>query len=247
MHEQTAEDGCDEDQKGSSNRAVAVLASGTSTVVVVGRAWRHRDPSAHPLHVGAFAKRHGQQHYAAAVKSGSVSWKAFSLGSLDPGSFITVDKLPASLWIQELSARIFGFSRLEHAGAAGAPRGRRRDGAVPSGPPVAGDIADILAGLALALTPVAVVIFRYNQPDALLTLLLVLATSVLSSALEKGADWKAAMWRLAGCGALVGFAFLTKMMEAAWYFLRSRWPTLSSPSRCGGNASWGWSPAPPPL
>src|SRR5258707_129334 len=42
--------------------------------------------------------------YAAAVKSGTESWKAFLFGSIDPGSFITVDKPPASLWVMELTA-----------------------------------------------------------------------------------------------------------------------------------------------
>ncbi len=52
----------------------------------------------------------GNTFYAAAVKSGTESWKAFFFGSLDPGSFITVDKPPAALWVMELSGRIFGFS-----------------------------------------------------------------------------------------------------------------------------------------
>ena len=49
-------------------------------------------------------------YYAAAVKAGTKSWKAFFFGSIDPGSFITVDKPPAALWVMELSARLFGFS-----------------------------------------------------------------------------------------------------------------------------------------
>src|SRR5271169_4609568 len=44
----------------------------------------------------------GNSFYAAAVKSGTESWKAFLFGSLDPGNFITVDKPPASLWVQEI-------------------------------------------------------------------------------------------------------------------------------------------------
>ena len=52
----------------------------------------------------------GNSYYAAAVKSGTVSWKAFFFGSLDPGSFITVDKPPVSLWVPVLFARVFGFS-----------------------------------------------------------------------------------------------------------------------------------------
>src|SRR3954453_1188989 len=49
-------------------------------------------------------------YYAPPVKSASVDWKAWFFGSLDPGSFITVDKPPLSLWMMGLSARIFGFS-----------------------------------------------------------------------------------------------------------------------------------------
>jgi 4-amino-4-deoxy-L-arabinose transferase-like glycosyltransferase len=56
---------------------------------------------------------------------------------------------------------------------------------------------------------VAVVMFRFNNPDALLTLLLLAAAWALWSALERASTWK-----LVACGALVGFAFLTKMLEA---------------------------------
>ena len=52
----------------------------------------------------------GNSFYAAAVEAGSKSWKAMLFGSLDPSNFITVDKPPASLWVMDLSARLFGFS-----------------------------------------------------------------------------------------------------------------------------------------
>ena len=48
--------------------------------------------------------------YSAAVQAGSHSWKAFFFGSFDSSSFITVDKPPASLWVMDLSARVFGVS-----------------------------------------------------------------------------------------------------------------------------------------
>src|SRR6202044_3516447 len=48
--------------------------------------------------------------YAAAVQAGTKSWKAFFFGSFDASNFITVDKTPASLWVMELSARVFGLS-----------------------------------------------------------------------------------------------------------------------------------------
>jgi 4-amino-4-deoxy-L-arabinose transferase-like glycosyltransferase len=151
----------------------------------------------------------GNSYYAAAIRSGAVSWKAFFFGSLDPGSFITVDKLPAGLWVPALFARLFGFSSwsilLPQALAGVASvlilhRLVRR---------WAGNVAALLAALAFALTPVAVMMFRFNNPDAFLTLLLLLAAWAVWSAAESGSTW-----RLAAAGALVGFAFLTKMLEA---------------------------------
>ena len=55
---------------------------------------------------------YSNEYYAAAAKAGSESWKALFFGSLDPGSFITVDKPPLSLWMMGLSARILGYSSL---------------------------------------------------------------------------------------------------------------------------------------
>ena len=56
------------------------------------------------------ASGYSNPYYASAVKSASVSLKAWFFGSLDPGSFITVDKPPLSIWLMGLSARAFGFS-----------------------------------------------------------------------------------------------------------------------------------------
>jgi 4-amino-4-deoxy-L-arabinose transferase-like glycosyltransferase len=151
----------------------------------------------------------GNSYYAAAVKSGSISWKAFLFGSLDPGNFITVDKTPAAFWAPALFARAFGFSSwsilLPQALAGVASmlilyRLVRR---------WQGELAALVAALLFALTPVVLLMFRYNNPDAFLTLLLLLAAWAFWSALETGSGW-----RLAGSGALIGFAFLTKMLEA---------------------------------
>ena len=49
-------------------------------------------------------------YYSAAVQAGTKSWKAFFFGSTDASNFITVDKSPASLWVMEISARIFGVN-----------------------------------------------------------------------------------------------------------------------------------------
>ncbi len=151
----------------------------------------------------------GNPYYAAAVKSGSVSWKAFFFGSLDPGSFITVDKPPAAFWVQAISVRLFGYSSwslLIPEALAGALAvavtyhlARR----------FAGEVAGVLAGLALAVTPMATVMFRFNDPDALMTLLLVLAAWAVWVAVERGS-----IAHLVLGAALVGLAFDAKMLEA---------------------------------
>ena len=61
----------------------------------------------------------------------------------------------------------------------------------------------------LALTPVATLMFRFNNPDAMLTLLLTGAAYATVRALEAGRT----RW-LVLVGALVGFGFITKMMQA---------------------------------
>src|SRR6266487_1152243 len=58
------------------------------------------------------ANGYSNEYYAAAAKAASTSWKAWFFGALDPGSFITVDKPPLSLWVMGLSARIFGYSTM---------------------------------------------------------------------------------------------------------------------------------------
>src|SRR6185369_15828502 len=121
--------------------------------------------------------------------AGTWSWKALFFGSLDPGNVVTVDKPPFSLWIMGLSGRIFGFSSwsllVPNALAGVASVGLlylavRR---------LSGPGAGLLAGAGLALTPVAALMFRYDNPDAFLVLLLV-------------------------AGVAIGFGFLDKMLQA---------------------------------
>jgi 4-amino-4-deoxy-L-arabinose transferase-like glycosyltransferase len=148
-------------------------------------------------------------YYAAAVKAGTKSWKAFFFGAIDPGSFITVDKPPAAFWVQALSARLFGFnswSILLPQAAAGVGSVLILHRLVRKW---AGDVAAHLAALALALTPVAVIMFRYNNPDALLTLLLLASAWALWSAIETGRTRGLVL-----CGVLLGLAFETKMLQA---------------------------------
>ena len=134
--------------------------------------------------------------YAAAVQAGTKSWKAMFFGSLDAGNAITVDKPAAFLWPMEISGRIFGFNSwsmlvpqaLEGVAAVALLAATVRR--------IAGHGAGLLAGAALALTPVAALMFRFNNPDAMLVLLLVAAGYAVVRALEKGSTggccWPAA-------------------------------------------------------
>ena len=120
-----------------------------------------------------------------------------------------MDKTPASLWVMELSGRIFGFSQWSML-APQALEGVASVGLLYAavrrwfGPP-----AGLVAGLVLALTPVAALMFRFNNPDALLVLLMTAAAYALVRAIENGRT----RW-LVFCGVLLGFAFLAKMLQA---------------------------------
>jgi 4-amino-4-deoxy-L-arabinose transferase-like glycosyltransferase len=151
---------------------------------------------------------YSNDYYAAAVKSATQSWKAWFFGSLDPGSFITVDKPPLSLWLMGLSARVLGFSSFSML----LPQALCTIGAVAllyaTVRRLFGPAAGIAAAAALAITPVTVAIGRVNNPDALLVLLMVAAAWLVVRALESGRTR-----HLAWCGAFVGLAFMTKMLQ----------------------------------
>ncbi|WP_231703080.1 ArnT family glycosyltransferase [Tsukamurella asaccharolytica] len=158
---------------------------------------------------------YGNDFYAAAAQAGGLSWKAWLFGSLDPGNVITVDKPPAALWVTGLFVRVFGLSSwsillpqaLMGVGTVGLVylTTRRLLGSLPARITTGGAL---LAGAVTALTPAAVLIFRFNNPDALLVLLMTAAAYCTVRACQ------AASWRwLVACGALLGFAFLTKMLQ----------------------------------
>ena len=155
------------------------------------------------------ASGYANSFYAAAVQAGTKSWKAFFFGSIDSSNFITVDKPPASLWVMALSGRIFGFSSWSML----APQALEGVAAVALLYAAIkrwfGTGAGLAAGALLAATPVAALMFRFNNPDALLVLLLVAAAYCLTRALERaGTRWVVA------AGTMIGFAFLAKMMQA---------------------------------
>src|SRR4030081_3281493 len=51
-------------------------------------------------------------YYSAAVRSMSTSWHDFLFASLDKTGLMTFTKPPPSLWVQALSARVFGYHPL---------------------------------------------------------------------------------------------------------------------------------------
>jgi 4-amino-4-deoxy-L-arabinose transferase-like glycosyltransferase len=152
----------------------------------------------------------GNEFYAASAQAGSRDWEALLFGSLDSNNFITVDKPPLSQWVMGLSGQLFGFSSasmLVPQALMAVAAVALLYGAVRR---IAGPGAGLLAGATLALTPVAVLMFRFNDPDAAMVLLMMAAAYCTVRALERGS----ARW-LVGAGVALGFAFLAKMLEGA--------------------------------
>ncbi|MFJ8914761.1 ArnT family glycosyltransferase [Amycolatopsis sp. NPDC102389] len=147
--------------------------------------------------------------YSAAAQAGSLSWKALFFGSSDAANAITVDKTPAALWVMSLSARLFGVD----AWSVLVPQALMGVGSVAllyaAVRRTSGPAAGLLAGTVLALTPAAALMFRFNNPDALLVLLLTAGAYCVVRALEKASP----RW-LALAGVAVGFGFLAKMLQA---------------------------------
>ena len=151
--------------------------------------------------------------YSTAVKSMSVSWKAFFYGAFDPAATITIDKLAGSFLPQALSARIFGF----HPWSLALPQViegivsvlfmyrvvRRWAGAVPG----------LLAAGIFAITPVAASMFGHSMEDGALTMCLILAANAYQTAVLE-----ARLRPLIGAGVWVGLGFQAKMLQA-WMVL----------------------------
>lgn len=149
------------------------------------------------------------EYYAAAVRSMMGGWHAFFYNSFDPAGFVSVDKPPLALWIQVATVKIFGFSSLAvllpqvleglAAVALLCHLVGRRFGAA----------AGLLAGLFLALTPIAVAVDRSGNTDTGLVLVLLLAAWVVLVAAER-----ASRGLLLLAMALIGLGFNVKMLAA---------------------------------
>ncbi len=149
-------------------------------------------------------------YYSAAAQAGAADWTALLFGSSDAGNAITVDKTPAALWVMGLSVRVFGLN----SWAVLAPQALMGVASVAvlyaAVRRVSSPSAALLAGTVFALTPVAALMFRFNNPDALLVLLLIVSAYCTQRACEKDAN----RWWLVAAGVAVGFAFLAKMLQA---------------------------------
>ena len=157
--------------------------------------------------VGLSRNGWANEFYAGAAQAGTESWKAFLFGSLDSSNFITVDKPAGFLWPMELSARIFGvnyWSLLVPQALAGVATVGVLYATVRRW---FGPAAAVIAGTVMALTPVATLIFRFNDPDAFITLMATLAAYAGVRALESGRT----RW-VALTGVLFGLGFLGKML-----------------------------------
>ncbi|MEU8318503.1 glycosyltransferase family 39 protein [Nonomuraea sp. NPDC048881] len=154
------------------------------------------------------------EYYAAAVLSGTRSWKAFFFGAIDAGSFITVDKPPLALWVMGLSARIFGhgtYSMLMPQVLAGVAAVGTVYSAVRRsfGRTRQGHVAALVAAVVMTLTPITVAINRDNNPDTVLVLLLVLAAWFCLESLRT-----ARLRPLLLAALFVGLGFNAKMLQA---------------------------------
>ena len=152
-------------------------------------------------------------YYSMAAQAASQSWPALFFGALDGQGFITLDKPPLATALMGLSVKAFGLSSwsilapeaiLGVASVVVLYLAVRRS---------FGPTAALIAGAIMAVSPVAVLIFRYDNPDALLTFLLISAVWALGRSLENGRRG----WALLAA-ALVGAGFLTKYLQA-WLVL----------------------------
>jgi len=152
---------------------------------------------------------YGNIFYSAGDKSMLHSLHNYFFVSFDPGGLISVDKPPLALWVQALSAKLFGF----------APLSLLLPEAIIGVLSVAllyrvlarrfGGWAGVAGGLALAIFPSFVAISRTNNVDALLIFFMILSCDAAVSACESG-RWRTLLWS----GALIGLAFNTKTLAA---------------------------------
>ena len=158
---------------------------------------------------GALHNGMANSYYAAAVQAASQDWTAWLFGSLDAANYVSVDKPPLATMLMGLSARLFGFSSfsmLLPSVLAGVGSVWLVYGAVKR---QFGFASAVIAGSVLAFTPVAALMFGFNNPDAILTLMLTASCYAFLRSLE---GKRPLLWL--GLAALfTGLAFNTKMLQ----------------------------------
>lgn len=158
---------------------------------------------------GALHNGMANSYYAAAVQAASQDWTAWLFGSLDAANYVSVDKPPLATMLMGLSARLFGFSSfsmLLPSVLAGVGSVWLVYGAVKR---QFGFTSAVIAGVTLMLTPVAALMFGFNNPDAILTLMLTASGYTFLRSLE---GKRPLLW-LSLAGLFTGLAFNTKMLQ----------------------------------
>ncbi|MFH0967757.1 MAG: glycosyltransferase family 39 protein [Methanobacteriota archaeon] len=152
---------------------------------------------------------YSNSYYAAAVKSMLTNPGIILFNSFDPVGFVTIDKPPVSLWIQTLSASVFGFSGFSLilpqaiAGICSVYLIYRlvaRSWGKPAG---------LIAAATLTITPIFVAVVRTNNMDGLLVFVLLAAVFMALNAWKFGSPWY-----LFGAMILIGIGFNIKMIQA---------------------------------
>lgn len=158
---------------------------------------------------GALHNGMANSYYAAAVQAASQDWTAWLFGSLDAANYVSVDKPPLATILMGLSARLFGFSSfsmLLPSVLAGVGSVWLVYAAVKR---QFGFMSAAIAGMVLVMTPVAALMFGFNNPDAILTLMLTASGYAFLRSLE---GKRPLMW-LGLAGLFTGLAFNTKMLQ----------------------------------
>ena len=148
-------------------------------------------------------------YYSAAVKSMLRSWHNFFFVASGPQGLVTIDKPPLGLWLQALSAKVFGFGPLSLM----IPEGICAVVAVALIyriiAPRFGELAGLASALALAVFPSFVAVSRDNALDPLLILLMLAACAAALAAIDSGRFAPLALSAI-----FVGLAFNTKALAA---------------------------------
>jgi 4-amino-4-deoxy-L-arabinose transferase-like glycosyltransferase len=161
------------------------------------------------LRLGSLAGVPANQYYDAAVRSMAQSWHNFLFAAFEPSARLGLDKPPLDLWFQVASVKAFGF----HPFVLKLPEAIAGTAAVPLLYDLVrrlfGTTAGLVAALALATLPVAVLTSRSDTMDSLMMALIVVAGWLVVRAAQSG---KAPY--LYGAAAVLGLAFNVKLFEA---------------------------------